>query len=144
MDDMYHHALKLLSMRDYTAAQLRAKLDKKFGSVDEAVIADLIKRKFLNDRRFVRNFIDRKATTSLEYLRDQLLERGVEKSIVAEELEKTERPSLREVVNATMIDCKLRAPLRPREAARLFRALIRLGYQEDAIREELEPFHEQQ
>ena len=99
MDDMYHHALKLLSMRDYTAAQLREKLEKKFGRVDE--------------------------------------------NLIAEELGTAERPSLREVLNATMIDCKLRAPLHPRDAARLFRALSRLGYQEDAIREELEPLHEQ-
>jgi len=32
----------------------------------------------------------------------------------------------------------LRPPLQPRDAGRLFRALLRLGYDEDAIREELE------
>ena len=143
MDEMYHHALKLLSGRDYTAAQLRAKLEKRFGPVDESLFADLMKRKFLDDRRFVRNFAAKKARYSLEYVREQLLERGVDEAIVTEELEKAERPSLRGVLNATMIDWNLRAPLHQRDAARLFRALSRLGYPGDAIREELEQFHEQ-
>ena len=144
MDDAYQHALKLLSGRDYTIAELRAKLEKKFGAVDENVIAELIKRKFLDDRRFVRNFLTRKSRFSREYLHAQLVERGIDEAIVAQELQNAERPSLRDVLNATMVDWNLRAPLHPRDAARLFRALGRLGYQEDAIREELEPFHEQQ
>ena len=144
MDESYHHALKLLSGRDYTVAQLRAKLEKKFGAVDESVIAELIKRKFLDDRRFVRNFLTRKSRFSREYLHAQLVERGIDDSIVSEELQNAERPSLRDVLNATIVDWNLRVPLHPRDAARLFRALGRLGYQEDAIREELEPFHEQQ
>jgi len=37
-----------------------------------------------------------------------------------------------------MNDWKLRAPLQSRDAARLYRALVRLGYDEDAIREEIE------
>ena len=143
MNDVYHHALKLLSGRDHTAAQLREKLEKKFGSVDEAVIEELLQRKFLDDRRFVRNFITRKAKFSPEYLHEQLLSRGVDESIVAEELQTATQPSLHDVLNATMIDWKLGSPLLPRDAARLFRALSRLGYSVDAIREELEPFHEQ-
>ena len=47
-------------------------------------------------------------------------------------------PSLREALAAKMKGWKLRAPLQLRDAARLFRALQRLGYEEDAIREEIE------
>ena len=144
MNEMYHYAVKLLARRDYTAAELRTKIEKKFGAFDESVIAELTKRKFLDDRRFVRNFAAKKARHSREYLEEQLQQRGVDRQIVAEELGKAERPSLRDVLNATMVDWKLRAPLNPRDAARLFRALGRLGYPEDAIREVLEPFHEQQ
>ena len=143
MDEIYHHALKLLSMRDYTAAELRAKLEKKFGPIDESVINDLKKRKFLDDRRFVVNFLSKKARHSRELIMEQLVARGIDAPIVAEALESEDRPSLRAVVNATMSDWNLRAPLRPRDIARLFRVLNRLGYQEDAIREELEQFHEQ-
>ena len=143
MDEMYRHAVKLLARRDYSASELKTKLEKKFGAVDESVIAELTKRKFLDDRRFVRNFIAKKARHSLEYIEEQLHARGIDRKTAAEEIEKAERPSLLDVLNATMVDWKLRAPLNPRDAARLFRALGRLGYPEDAIREELEPFHEQ-
>jgi hypothetical protein len=37
---------------------------------------------------------------------------------------------------------KLGAPLQSRDATRLFRALLRLGYDEDAIREEIEQLRE--
>ena len=143
MNDAYHHALKLLSARDYTTAQLREKLEKKFGRVDEAVIAELLKRKFLDDRRVARNLLARKSKFSAEYLREELLTKGIDESIISDELQHATRPSLRDVLNATMIDWKLSAPLPQRDIARLFRALSRLGYEEDAIREELEPLHEQ-
>ena len=143
MSEIYRHALKLLSGRDYTTRELREKIEKKFGSVDESVVADLIKRKFLDDRRVVRNFAAKKARYSIEYIHERLLERGVDAKIVSEALRDADRPSLRDVLDATMADWKLRAPLHPRDAARLFRALGRLGYREDAIREELEPLHEQ-
>ena len=94
-------------------------------------------------RRFAQNFIAKKSRFTVEYLREELLERGVDGGIVSEELAEAERPSLRDALNATMNDWKLQAPLHPRDAARLFRALNRLGYQEDAIREELEQLHGQ-
>ena len=51
---------------------------------------------------------------------------------------KPDWPSLKEALAAKMNDWTLRAPLQPRDAGRLFRALLRLGYDEDAIREEIE------
>jgi SOS response regulatory protein OraA/RecX len=144
MDEVYHRALKLLSMRDYTVAELRSKLEAKFGPIDERVLNELRARKFLDDRRIVLNFLARKPRHSLEFIRERLLERGVDAAILAESLENIDKPSLRDVVNATMSDWNLREPLHRRDIARLFRALNRLGYQEDAIREELERFHEQQ
>jgi SOS response regulatory protein OraA/RecX len=142
MDEVYHRALKLLSMRDYTVAELRAKLEAKFGAVNEQVINDLRTRKFLDDRRIVQNFLSRKPRHSREFVEERLLERGIDAAIIKESLENVDRPSLRAVVNATMSDWNLREPLHRRDIARLFRALNRLGYQEDAIREELERFHE--
>jgi hypothetical protein len=53
-------------------------------------------------------------------------------------LSRTAWPSLREALTDKMNDWKLRAPLQSRDAARLFRVLSRLGYDEDAIREEIE------
>jgi hypothetical protein len=53
-------------------------------------------------------------------------------------------PSLHDAMAAKMNEWKLTPPLEPRDAGRLFRTLLRLGFDEDAIREELEQLHEQQ
>src|ERR1041385_7164707 len=99
MNDVYHHALKLLWFRDYTATELRAKLEKKFGPGREDVIDDVIaglkKKKFLDERRIAQNFLARKDRHSRESLRDRLLARGVEAAIIDEALETVDRPSLR-------------------------------------------------
>ena len=141
MDEMYQHAVKLLAGRDYSEAEIRSKLEKKFGAISEPAIAELIRRRFLDDRRFIRQFALRKPRHSLEYLRQSLLQKGVDETLILEVLKNTDRPSLVDVVKATMAEWDLHTPLHPRDAARLFRALNRLGYEEDAIREELEPLH---
>ena len=71
-------------------------------------------------------------------LREDLIARGVAVEIIDETLSQVDSPSLREAMVAKMKDWKLRTPLQPRDAARLFRALLRLGYDEDAIREVIE------
>jgi Holliday junction resolvasome RuvABC DNA-binding subunit len=52
-------------------------------------------------------------------------------------------PSIQDAVKAKMADWRLNPPLQNREWSRLFRALGRLGYSEDEIREELEQLNEQ-
>lgn len=117
---------------------LRQKLEGEFGDVPEEVIEQLLKRNFLNDRRFAENYVSRRKDRSLAALREDLIARGVAEDLVDETLSKADLPSLRETMAAKIKDWKLRAPLQPRDAARLFRALLRLGYDEDAIREEIE------
>ena len=51
-------------------------------------------------------------------------------------------PSLKQAVADKMTGWKLRVPLQSRDAARLFRALVRLGYDEDAIREEIDQIND--
>jgi SOS response regulatory protein OraA/RecX len=81
---------------------------------------------------------------SPERLRRELVRRGIDEDVIDAALgAAARRPSLREVLEATMINRKLTAPLSLRDAARLARALGRLGYPEDDIREELERLHEQ-
>ncbi len=143
MDQVYLYALKLLRMRDYSVSRLREKLAAKFGSVPDAIIDELIRKKFLNDRRFAENYIARKADRGQARLREELLTRGIPPGLADEILTQTAFPSLRGALEAKMNDWKLRLPLQPRDAARLFRALARLGYDEDALREELENLHEQ-
>ena len=52
MNEIFNHAVKLLARRDFSVARLTEKLEAKFGDVPEEVIAQLVAKRFLNDRRF--------------------------------------------------------------------------------------------
>ena len=138
MDEIYTYALKLLRARDYTVAKLRQKLELKFGSAPRPILDLLLQKNFLNDRRFAENHVARRKDRGAAVLRDELSVRGIAPELADEILSGADWPSLREALAAKMTDWKLRAPLQPRDAARLFRALQRLGYDEDAVREEIE------
>ena len=144
MNEIYRYALGLLKNRDYTVAGLRKKLAAKFEDVPEEVFAELISRNFLNDVRFSENYVSKRLARGKVALQSELAARGVSAKTVEEVLSRTEWPSLREALAAKMNVWKLRVPLQSRDAARLYRALVRLGYDEDAIREEIEQIHEQQ
>ena len=139
---MYAYALKLLRTRDHTVAMLRQKVEGKFGAVPEQLIEQLLKKNFLNDRRFAENYVLRRQDRGQAFLRDELTSRGVASDLVEEVLAGTDWPSLSQAMAAKMKIWKLRAPLQSRDAARLFRALLRLGYDEDAIREQIENLRE--
>ena len=138
MDEVYSYALKLLRGRDYTVARLREKLEAKFGAVPQEVLDQLLQKKFLNDRRFAENYVTKRKDRGAAMLREELAARGVASPLIDEILSRADWPSLQEALAARMSDWKLRAPLQPRDGARLFRALLRLGYEEDAIREEIQ------
>jgi regulatory protein len=140
MNELYVHALKLLRRRDYTIAELRAILTTKFGADPGTVLEQLRQKNFLNDRRFAENYVARRKARGRMTVRAEMIARGVPVELIDEVVEQAEWPSLREAMTATMKSLKLRAPLQSRDAARLFRALLRLGYDEDAIREEIERF----
>lgn len=141
MNEIYLYALQLLRARDYTVFKLREKLASKFGEAPEEVIEQLSRKDFLNDQRFAENYIAKRKQRGVPLLRQELLARGVDPALVEEALAASEWPSLKQAVKATMDDWNLRAPLQSRDAARLFRALVRLGYEEDAIQEEIERLH---
>jgi len=138
VDEIYAHALKLLRMRDYTLAGLQKKLEAKFGRAPQEVLDLLTQKKFLNDRRFAENYVERRKSRGSQLLRQELIEKGVAAELADEILSRADFPSLKRALAAKMTDWKLRVPLQSRDAARLFRALVRLGYDEDAIREEIE------
>ena len=138
MDKIYHYALKLLKRRDYTVFELTEKVEAKFGVVPPEVIQQLLQKKFLSDRRFAENYVEKRKLRGAAQVREELTARGVPSEVAEEILSETEWPSLQEAVAAKMDDWRLRPPLQPRDAARLFRALFRLGYDEDAIREEID------
>lgn len=143
VDEIYHQALKLLRRKDYTASQLRRKLESKFGDVPDDVIVRLEARHFLDDRRFAENFASRSGDTHPGLVREQLRQFGVSDEIIDAVVVSARGPSLRNVLEAKMADWRISPPIGKRDAGRLFRAMVRLGYPEDDIREELERLHEQ-
>lgn len=142
MDPIYKYAIKLLTARDYTVKNLHEKLQARFGTIAPGVIEALIQKKYLNDRRFAENYVARRKSRGPSPLREELAARGVPGRIIDEILSETDWPSLQEALTAKMNVWHLRAPLQPRDAARLFRALHRLGYEEDEILEALDQMNE--
>jgi SOS response regulatory protein OraA/RecX len=144
MEAVYKKAVTLLAARDYSTEQLRARLTRHFDDGEARAIADaldaLTGQGALDDRRFAANFVRRRPETSVQGLRAELRRRGVDAAVVEEVLSGPghERLSLSAVLDATMDRFRLRPPLAPRGAARLFRALKRLGYGDEEIQEELE------
>jgi SOS response regulatory protein OraA/RecX len=143
VDEIYHQALKLLRRRDYTVMQLREKLESRFGEVPNEVIETLLRKRFLDDARYAGNFVVKRRDFHPSLVREELLSSGVSPETTEQVLSINDWPSLQHVVRAKMIDWKLQAPIHRKEANRLYRALARLGYPEDEIREELEQLHEQ-
>jgi len=143
VNEIYIYALKLLKKRDHTISELRKKLEANFQTIPAGLIDQLTKKNFLNDRRVAENYVHKRRDRGPRVLRDELIARGVAEELVDEILARADWPSLREALTAKMNDWKLRAPLQSRDAARLFRALLRLGYDEDAIREEIQQKNEQ-
>jgi SOS response regulatory protein OraA/RecX len=143
VNEIYHHALKLLRRRDHTKQQLLHKLEEKFGEVPPEVTDTLFKKRFLDDRRYAENFVAKHSDSHPDWVRQALEEAGVAQEIVDLALATSDWPSLRDVLKAKMLVWRLRPPLQRRDVARLFRLLSRLGYPEEDIREELEQFHEQ-
>src|SRR5262252_742408 len=129
--DILNYAVRLLAQRDYSIAKLREKLDAKFGETPEAVIEQLIAKRYLNDRRLAENYVSRHKNRGQNRLRDDLSTRGIPEQLAEQVLSATDWPSLGDALDAKMKVWHLRAPLLPRDAARLFRAMVRLGYEED-------------
>src|SRR5262245_25588051 len=141
---MYAYALKLLRTRDYTVADLRRKVESRFGPAPQDLIQQLLIKNFLNDRRYAENYVSRRKERGRALLREELMASGVATELIEAVLSQQDWPSLRDAVTARIEDWNVRIPLQPRDAARLFRALFRLGYDEDAIREEIENLREHQ
>jgi regulatory protein len=142
VDDIYHYALKVLGRRDCSESHLREKLRFKFGNAPEEILETLRNKGFLDDRRYADNFAAKHADYHPEWVRVALEEAGIAAMLVGEVVASRVWPSLRDVANARMNALRLRLPLQRKDAARLFRALGRLGYPEEEIREELERLNE--
>jgi SOS response regulatory protein OraA/RecX len=142
VNEAYKYALKLLAGRDLTTARLREKLEARFGRVPQELFDELIRKRYLDDRRFAENYVARRKNRGASRLREELAAWGVAPNLAEEVVSSADWPSLHEALNAKMADWNLRAPLQLRDAARLFRGLLRLGYSEDEIAEALKQLND--
>ena len=143
MEEIYHHALKLLRRKDYTQHQLSEKLKAKFGAIPDEVTFQLRKKRFIDDRRYAENFVERHPDSHPNWVRSALAAAGIDEQTINGAVDSADWPSLPGVVRAKMQSLHLCPPLQRRDVARLYRILSRLGYPEDEIREELEQLYEQ-
>ena len=141
--EIFAYAMKLLATRDLTVAQLHAKLEAKFGEAPQEVIDQLIRKRFLDDRRYAENYTVKRLHRGPLILREELLSRGVDESIVEPILNSREWPSLEQALADRIQRWRLKPPISTKDATRLFKSLCSLGFEEDAVRAELERLHEQ-
>jgi SOS response regulatory protein OraA/RecX len=143
VNEIYHHALKLLRRRDYTQRQLLEKLEAKFERVPEEIFLQLRAKRFIDDGRYANNFVAKHSDNHPGWVRAALEEAGIDREDIELAVDGWDWPSLGDVLKARMVVWRLSPPVEGRDAARLFRLLSRMGYPEDDIREELEQLHEQ-
>ena len=137
-DEIYNYAIKLLARREFSIHRLRARLDRRFGNVPPSVIDRLIEKKYLDDRRFAETYVRGRTSWGRRRLEYELMRHGVGDTIIADVIAAGKWPSLVEALGTKMKDLNVKLPLSVRDASRLSRSLVRLGYEEEAIRDELE------
>ena len=96
MDEIYGYALKLLRRRDHTVEETRRRLELKFGSAPQEVIEQLLKKNFLNDRRYTENYMARRKKRGAAQLREELEARGVDPDLIQQIAAQTDWPSLQD------------------------------------------------
>jgi len=131
-------ALRLLTRRDYTTAEIRAKLIDREFDVEEvdAAINSLNQAGLLNDRRaataHVRTASQIKHRGRLR-IRRELEARGIERALISQVL--AELPARDETAGIETFLARKRLPpeLDPAQRRRLFGQLMRRGFSADAI-----------
>ena len=140
-DPLLGYALKLLAGRDYTVQQIRNKLTERFrtetGSSIDEVIDRLTDAKYLDDGRFARNFVQNRIHRGRPRLEVDLERAGIARDQVVQVLDAQDWPSLAQALEAKIKSLNVEPPLRLSDAARLSRALLRLGYDAEEVEIEL-------
>lgn len=142
---IYNSALKLLSLRAHGTEELRRKLLRKGEAAEvEEVIAELVRKKYLDDLEFA--FLRARSSCINKHwgrlrISLNLKSLGVDDRIIEISLEKMlaelpEEESLRKVIS---IYQKLRGkPATIKDVKKLFDHCIRLGYAPEMVRSQLD------
>ena len=137
-DEIYNHAIKLLAKREYSTSRLKNRLERTFKIVPESIIDRLTEKKYLDDKRFSETYVRNRKAMGRRRVGYLLQQHGVDAMIIDQVLEDMKWPSLGDALVAKMDQLKIHPPLSVREASRLYRVLERLGYEGEAITDELE------
>lgn len=134
------YALKLLRGRDYSRTELGRRIERRFDREAEAALDWLERKGYLDDRRFAAGFMRSRPGWARRRIDAALEDRGVSETIRSEILASRTWPSAREIVRSRMAEMGLNEPLSRQAAARVARALSRMGHDPEEISEELERF----
>lgn len=137
-DEIYNHAIRLLARREYSTSRLKYRLERRFQTAPGSIIDRLTEKRYLDDKRFAETYVRNRKSMGKHRVGYLLKQNGVDESIIDQVLEEVEWPSLGHVLVARMEQLEIHPPLSVREASRLYRVLERLGYEGEAITEELE------
>lgn len=137
--------MRSLARRSRSIAEVRARLIKRdvLENTAEALIADLIKSGFLDDRRYAAEYSRSKLRLGFGRLRirRELLERGVPGSFVDDALRNEETDFPEEELLRSTLAKRLRnvgEPTTPGQLKNLVNFLQRRGFRSDSIRNELD------
>ena len=141
-DEAKELALLRLSVREYSAAEMRQYLKRKCvpGEVAESTVADLLAEKLIDDRRYARviarhqSFRDKGPM----YVVSKLRSKGVRidlkevRAMVEDVSQRDETEAVRAVIQRRYSN--LSSSDSPKEIRRVFQALLRRGFSSDAVR----------
>ena len=143
--DLYARAVKILSQRSLSSAELRKKL-LQFTSQESlvcSVLEQLTSRGYLDDRRFIEGFIH-SGHESKHYGRHRIeLElrlKGLDPLLVAEMLDHLYPPDLDQLELQKTLEKKLlnlRLPMDAKKIAKLYNYLLRRGFAREAASREI-------
>jgi regulatory protein len=141
-DKVFAYALKALARREHSDRQLRDKIARRFPEVPAPTIAeamnDLAARRYVDDRRFAETYVAARLDLGPGRLHAELERAGVQTALIESVLEGRRWPSISDILRAKMTRMRVEPPLKAHDAARLYRALQRLGYDGEDVRSELE------
>ena len=143
LHETQERALRLLSMRDHSAAELREKLIRSApAAIAEAVVARMIGSGLIDDRRFAAAYLaylrEQKGMAGIR-LRQELRRKGIDRAIIDEVIEEVEAEEPAEAADDRLHQLIERKYLRMLDSekgrARAAQALLRLGYRWGEIRD---------
>ena len=131
-------AVRLLSRRDYTASEIRAKLiEQEFDPVDvDVAIASLTQEGLLNDQRVASAHA--RTASQIKHrgrlrIRRELEARGIDRALVAQVLAELPEADEAAAIEKFLLRKRLPQTLDPSARRRLFGQLLRRGFSADAI-----------